>query len=69
MGRSGKLSAKISIEVNGEVIPYLRIDKDGNVTWFVSDEDQKKYEQAMLKNIGEGMSRYYSAHPERLKGV
>lgn len=66
MGRGGKLSAKICIEVNGEVIPYLRIDKDGKATWLVSDEDQQKYEQAMLKNMGESMSRYYSAHPEEL---
>jgi len=64
MGRNNKLSAEICIEVDGQLIPYLKIDKDGKVTWFVSDEDQQKYEQAMLKNIGENMSRYYSAHPE-----
>ncbi len=66
MGRGSKLSAEICIEVDGKTIPYLSIDKDGNVTWHVSEEDQKKYEQAMLKNIGENMSRYYTAHPDKL---
>ena len=66
MGRSNKLSARVSIKVDGKLIPYLEIDKEGNVTWFVSDEDQRKYEQAMLKNMGESMSRFYNAHPEYL---
>lgn len=67
MGRDRKLSTEICIEVNGETIPYLKIDKDGKVTWLVSDEDQQKYEQAMLKNMGECMSRYYTAHPEKIQ--
>ena len=66
MGRSRKLSAEICIEVNGELIPYMDIDADGKVTWLVSEEKQKEYEQAMLSNIGENMSRYYTAHPEEL---
>ena len=69
MGRGKKLSAEICIEVNGEVIPYLNIDRDGKVTWLVSEEKQKEYEQAMLNNIGESMSRFYTAHPEYLKGI
>lgn len=65
MGRGRKLSGEICIEVNGEVVPYLSIDEDGAVTWLVSEEQQKEYEQAMLKNMGECMSGYYSAHPEK----
>lgn len=61
MGRkSGKFTIKMCIKVNGEIIPYMTIDKDGKVTQHVSDEDRDRYEKAMLKNIGEGMSRYYS---------
>ena len=66
MRRGEKFKVEICIEVNGEVIPYLSIDEDKNVTWLVSEEDQQKYEQTMLKNIGENMSRYYCAHPEKL---
>ena len=50
-----------------ELIPYLKIDKEGNVTMFVSEEDQQRYEQKMLQNMGECMSRFYTAHPEYLK--
>lgn len=67
MGRGRELSGEICIEVNGEVIPYLSIDEKGNKTWLVSEEDQQKYEQKMLKNIGESMSRFYTAHPEYLE--
>ncbi len=67
MGRGRELSGEICIEVNGEVIPYLSIDEKGNKTWLVSEEDQQKYEQKMLKNIGETMSRFYTAHPEYLE--
>lgn len=67
MGRGRELSGEICIEVNGEVIPYLSIDEKGNKTWLVSEEDQKKYEQKMLKNIGESMSRFYTSHPEYLE--
>lgn len=67
MGRGRELSGEICIEVNGEVIPYLLIDEKGNKTWLVSEEDQQKYEQKMLKNIGETMSRFYTAHPEYLE--
>ena len=67
MGKNRKLSGEISIMVNGKEIPYLSIDEDNNVTWHVSEEDRKKFEQAMLKNIGETMSRFYTAHPEYLE--
>ena len=67
MGRGRELSGEICIEVNGEVVPYLSIDEKGNKTWLVSEEDQQKYEQKMLKNIGETMSRFYTAHPEYLE--
>lgn len=67
MSRGGKLSAEAYIKVDGETIPFYSIDNDGNVTWYVSEEKRAEYEQAMLKNIGEGMSRYYTAHPELLK--
>ena len=66
MGRGRKLSGEIYIKINGEVVPYLRIDNDGMVTWLVTKERQKEYEQAILKNIGECMSRYYSIHSESL---
>ena len=68
MGRSKGLSGEISIIVDGKEIPHLLIDEDDNVTWLVSEEDRKKYEQAMLKNMGDSMSRYYTAHPEELQG-
>lgn len=67
MGRSGKWSAQVCIEVGGETIPYLEIDCEGNATLLVSQEKQQEYEQAMLKNIGETMSRFYTAHPEYLE--
>lgn len=67
MGRSGKLSAEVCINVDGKLIPYLKIDKEGNVTMFVSEEDQQRYEQKKLQNMGECMSRFYTAHPEYLK--
>lgn len=67
MGRSGKLSAEVCIDVGGKLISYLEIDKEGRVTMLVSDEEQQQYEQKMLQNIGEGMSRFYTAHPEYLK--
>ena len=67
MGKNRKLSGEISIMVDGKEIPYLSIDEDDNKTWLVSEEDQQKYEQKMLKNIGETMSRFYTAHPEYLE--
>lgn len=67
MGRGRKLSAEVCIEVNGEVIPLLAIDADGNVTRFVSEEKMREYEQKMLKNIGENMSRFYTANPDKLE--
>lgn len=66
MGRNGKWSAQVCIEVGGETIPYLEIDSEGVVTVLVSQEKQQEYEQAMLKNIGESMSRFYTANPEYL---
>lgn len=69
MGRGNKYSVDICMEDGDQVIPYLHIDCDGEnkvVTWLVSEDDRKKYEHKMLKNIGESMSRYYAAHPERL---
>ena len=69
MGRGNKYSVDICMEDGDKVIPYLHIDIDGEkkvVTWLVSEDDRKKYEHLMLKNIGESMSRYYAAHPERL---
>lgn len=69
MGQNSKLSVEICIEVNGEVIPYLTIDRDDKKMWFVSKEDHQKYEYFMLKNIGEEMSRYYTAHPDKMKGI
>ena len=68
MGRSKGLSGEISIIVDGKEIPYLLIDEDDNVTWLVSEEDRKKYEQAILNNMGDSMSLYYTAHPEELQG-
>ncbi len=67
MGQSKKWSARVCIDDGGKRIPYLLIDSEGNVTKLVSEEDQQKYEQKMLKNIGETMSRFYTAHPEYLE--
>lgn len=67
MGRGGKLSTEICIERDGEEIPYLLIDQDGKVTWLVSEKQQKEFEQKMLGNIGDSMSRFYTANPEYLK--
>ena len=67
MGRSKQLTIEIFVEDNGEAIPYLTIDPDKKVSRFVSEEDQQKYEQKMLKNIGETMSLFYTAHPEYLE--
>ena len=50
MGQSKKWSARVCIDDGGKRIPYLLIDSDGNVTMLVSEEDQQKYEQKMLKN-------------------
>lgn len=58
--RSDNFTIKICIMVNGERVPYLVIDKDGKVTQLASEEDRQKYQKAMLKNMGENMSRYYS---------
>ena len=66
MRRDKDFTINISIEVNGEIVPYLTIDKDGKVTQLASDEDRDKYRKAMLKNMGDTMSRYYSAHPEKI---
>lgn len=67
MRQSKKWSARVCIDDGGKRIPYLLIDSEGNVTKLVSEEDRKKYEQAMLKNMGESMSRFYTAHPEYLE--
>lgn len=67
MSRSGKLSVEAYIEVDGKTLPFYSIDKEGSVTWYVSEEKRAEYERRMLKNIGEGMSRFYAAHPEYLK--
>lgn len=67
MGQRDKWSARVCIDDGGKLIPYLEIDNEGNVTFLVSDEEQKQYEQRMLKNIGETMSRFYTAHPEYLE--
>ena len=64
--RDKDFTINISIEVNGEIVPYLTIDKNGKVTQLASDEDRDKYRKAMLKNMGDTMSRYYSAHPEKI---
>ena len=69
MGRGGKLAVESFVEIDGETIPYLNKDRDGKLTWFVSEEKQKEIEQTMLKNIGTGMSLFYKAHPEYIKGV
>ena len=67
MGRRDKWTVRTFIEIDGKKIPLVEVDSDGNITQFVSDEEQKQYEEKMLKNIGESMSRFYMAHPEYLK--
>ncbi len=61
MGRKNeKFTINMSIKVNGEIVPCMTIEKDGTVTQHVSDKDREKHKKAMLKNMGESMSRYYS---------
>ena len=67
MSKSDKWSARVCIEDNGKRIPCLLIDSEGKVTRLISEEEQERYEQKMLKNIGETMSRFYTAHPEYLE--
>ena len=67
MSKRDKWSARVCIDDGGKQIPYLLIDSDGKVTLLVDEEEQKQYEQKMLDNMGEGMSRFYSAHPEYLE--
>lgn len=67
MGRNDRFTIETFIEVEGKTIPLVTIDKDGNKTQHVSDEDLRKYNEAMMKNAGEVMSLYYSAHPDLLK--
>ena len=66
MGRRDKWTVRTFIEIDSKKIPLVEVDSEGNIKQFVSDEDQKQYEQKMLKNIGENMSRFYTAHPEYL---
>ncbi|MBQ3264699.1 MAG: hypothetical protein IJH07_02880 [Ruminococcus sp.] len=67
MGRSNKWTARTFIEIDGKKIPLMEIDSDGNIRQFVSDEEHQQYEQRMCQNMGEVMSRFYTAHPEYLK--
>ena len=67
MSKRDKWSARVCIDDGGKQIPYLLIDSDGKVTLLVNEEEQKQYEQKMLDNMGESMSRFYSAHPEYLE--
>ena len=62
-----KWSARVCIEDNGKRIPCLLIDSEGKVTRLISEEEQERYERKMLKNIGETMSRFYTANPELLE--
>lgn len=66
MRQSEKWSSQVCIEKDGEMIPYLEIDSEGNITLLVSEEEQQQYESKMLDNMGESMSRFYAAHPEYL---
>ena len=67
MSKSDKWSARVCIEDNGKRIPCLLIDSEGKVTRLISEEEQERYERKMLKNIGETMSLFYTAHPEYLE--
>ena len=67
MSKSDKWFARVCIDNGSNQIPYLLIDSDGKVTLLVSEEEQKQYEQKMLCNMGESMSRFYSTHPEYLE--
>lgn len=57
-----KLTCDVFIEIEGEQMLWYSVDEDGKATYYLPEDKSKAIEQAMLKNIGEHMSRYYSTH-------
>lgn len=43
----------------------IGIKKDGKTELFLPKETIKGYEKKISENIGKGLSRYVSAHPEK----
>lgn len=56
-----KLTCEVYIEIEGEQLLWYSIDEDGKATYFLPEDKGKAIEQAMLNNIGQRMSRYYSS--------
>lgn len=69
MARQNLFTVEVSILVNGAEVPYMEIDADGSIRQHISDEKREEYKAAMLKNMGECMSAYYTINPERYKGI
>lgn len=68
MAKRNKLTAVFYIPINGEYYKWYEVDEDGNVTWFLpkDSEEVQKVVEKMLDNVGKGMSRFYTEHPELL---
>lgn len=58
MARYSKLTLKAYINVAGDNKLWYEIDVNGTVTWYLPKELTAPYQEQMLKNIGENMSRY-----------
>lgn len=57
-----KLTSEVFVEIEGKQVLWYSVDEDGKATFYLPKEKSAAIEQAMLKNIEEHMSRYYSTH-------
>lgn len=57
-----KLTSEVFVEIEGNQVLWYSVDEDGKATYYLPEEKSAAIEQAMLKNIEEHMSRYYSTH-------
>lgn len=57
-----KLTSEVFVEIEGKQVLWYSVDEDGKTTYYLPEDKGAAIEQAMLKNIGEHMSRYYSTH-------
>ena len=53
------------IMVNGEKVPWSAVNlRTKETTIYLCDEEADMYEQRIMENIGENVSRYMANHPE-----
>ena len=64
MAKSKPLKWQTVIVIDGVERIIAESDGMGNVTRHMSEEEFEPYKRKMLKNVGEGMSRYLMNHPE-----